>query len=166
MAKIIVFGDIDISALYLRVNDEKEITVAGKHPLSFTVPAGTNHIFATTVSKLERVGNSLSDSGFASKLTAVVQNSTNTTIGGEVEFEENDVLLIEVMQKGLKTVVNHKLVCEKEVDEYINMGEVVDYGTKKPRKIFKWLAWILFLILAVVALMFIWVLMVESGSPR
>lgn len=166
MAKIIVFGDIDISALYLRINGEKEIAVTGKHPQSFTVPAGVNHIFATTVSKLERVGNALSDGGFASKLTAAVQNSTNTTIGGEVEFDETDVLLIEVIQKGLKTVVNHKLVCEKEVDEYINMGEVVEYGTKKPRKMLKWLAWILFLILAVLVLLFVWVLMADFGTPR
>ncbi len=166
MAKIIVFGDIDISALYLKIDDEKEITVTGKHPQSFTVSAGARHIFATTVSKLERAANRFSDGGFASKLTAVVQNSTNTTLAGELDFGETDVLLIEVQQKGLKTVVNHKLVSENEVDEYINMREVVEYGAKKPRKMLKWLTWILLLILAVLALMFVWVLMADSGTPH
>lgn len=140
MAKIIVYGDINISALYLKINGGKEISVTGKYPQSFTIPAGTNHIFATTVSKLERAANKLSDGGFVSKLTASVQNSTNTTLSGELDFGEDDVLLIEVEQKGLKTVVYNKLVSAAEVNDYVYMDKVVEYGTKKPRKIIKWLA--------------------------
>ena len=165
MAKIIVFGDIDISALYLKIDDEKEISVTGRHPQSFTVPAGAHHIFATTVSRLERVGNRFSDGGFVSKLTAAVQNGTNTTLDGEVEFDETDVLLMEVQQKGLKTVVNHKLVSENEVEEYIDACQVVEYGAKKPRKILKWLAWLLFLVLAVLVLMVLWVMMAKFEAP-
>ena len=131
MPRIIVFGDIDISTLYLKIDDEKELAVRGKYPKTFTVSAGAHNIFATTVSKLERVANSLSDGGFASKVTAAVQNSTNTTLCGEVDFEEDDVLLIEVEQKGLKTVVHHKVVSASEVSEYVDLTTAEEAGSKK-----------------------------------
>lgn len=131
MPKIIVFGDIDISALYLKIDDEKELAVRGKRPKSFTIPAGTHSIFATTVTKLERTANRFSDGGFVSNLTAAVQNSTNTTLSGELNFEEDDVLLIEVEQKGLKTLVHNKLVSEAEVGEYLELKAIEEFNKKK-----------------------------------
>lgn len=143
MPKIIVYGDIDISALYLKINGGKEVAVTGKYPKSFTIPAGTNHIFATTVTKIERAANNLSDGGFVSTLTASVQNSTNTTLSGELDFGETDVLLIEVEQKGLKTVVYNKLLSAAEANDYIDMDKVVEYGTKEPGQKNKWIALLL-----------------------
>ncbi len=143
MAKIVVYGDIDISALYLKINGGKEITVTGKYPKTFTVAAGTNHIFATTVTKIERIGNNFSDGGFLSTVTASVQNSTNTTLSGELDFDENDVLLLEVKQKGLKTVIYNKLVSAAEADEYVNMNAAVEYGEKEPGQKNKWVALLL-----------------------
>ena len=151
MPKIIVFGDIDISTLYLKIDDGKEFAVKGKRPKSFTIPAGVHHIFATTVTKLERTANRFSDGGFVSNLTAVVQNSTNTTLGGELNFEEDDVLLIGVEQKGLKTVVYNKLVSAAEVGEFVDLKTIEEFNTKKSGK--KIILWILALI--VVALIYV-----------
>lgn len=134
MPKIIVFGDIDISTLYLKIDDEKELAVRGKRPKTFTISAGTHHIFATTVTKLERTANRFSDGGFVSNLTAAVQNSTNTTLSGELNFEEDDVLLIGVEQKGLKTVVHNKLVSAAEVSEYVDLKTIEEFNTKKSGK--------------------------------
>ena len=167
MARIIVFGDIDFNTLYLKINDEKELSVSGKHPKSFTVPAGTNHIFATTVTKLERVGNRFSDGGFVSTVNSVVQNATNTTISGEIDFGEDDVLLIQVEQRGLKTVVYSKLVSAAEVKEYIDISAVEEDGTKKKgKKIIKALVVLGILLVALLFVAVLFVFMMKSGpSP-
>ena len=108
MAKIIVFGDIDIAPLYISIDGCTEITVSGKHPVSFTLAAGSHEIAATTVSKIERITQGWGGSGFLSAATAALQSSTNTTVGGVLDFAEDDVLLIEVEQKVLKTMVYNK----------------------------------------------------------
>ncbi len=143
MARIIVYGDIDISALYLKIDGGKEVAVSGKYPKSFYVSAGTHHIFATTVTKLERAANNLSDGGFVSTLTQSVQDGTNTTLSGELDFGETDVLLLQVEQKGLKTVVYNKLCSEAEAAEYVDMGAAVAYGDKEPGQKNKWVALLL-----------------------
>lgn len=134
MAKIIVYGDIDIFPLYIKIDGGKEIAVSGKYAKSFTVSAGAHHVFATTVTKIERVGNAFSDGGFLGNLTAVMQDSTNTTLSGEIDIEEDEVLLIEVKQKGLKTNVYNKLVSADEADGYIEAYKVVEYRSKKTWK--------------------------------
>ena len=143
MAKIIVYGDIDISALYISIDGGKELTVSGKYPKSFTIPAGTHHIFATTVTKIERATNKFSDGGFVSTMTQSVQNSTNTTLSGELDFDDTDVLLLEVEQKGLKTLVYNKLVSEADADDYVYMDKVVEFGAKEPGQKNKWVALLL-----------------------
>lgn len=140
MARIIVFGDIDLFPLYLKINDEKEISVCGKYPKSFTVPADTNHIFATTVSKLERVTSSFSDGGVLSAMASTMQDATNSTLSGDITFGEDDVLLIQVEQRGLKTVIHSKLVPASEVNEYVNMSTVETLSPKKKGKIIKRIA--------------------------
>ncbi len=149
MARIIVFGDIDISALYISVDGGKEITVSGKYPKSFTISDGTHHIFATTVTKFERVANNLSDGGFLDTVSQSLQNSTNTTLSGKLDFESDDVLLIQVEQKGMKTLVYNKVVSESEVDDYVNMDQVSSYGEKEPGEKNKWVALLLCLFLGV-----------------
>ena len=143
MAKIIVYGDIDICPLYLKVNGGKEITVTGKCPKSITIPAGSNHVFATTVSKFERATNNLSGGGFVDAMAQSIQNSTNTTLSGELYFGETDILLIQVEQKGLKTVVYNKLVSAAEANDYLYMDQVVEYGSKEPGQKNKWVALLL-----------------------
>ncbi len=143
MAQIIVYGDIDISALYLKIDGGREVAVTGKYPKSFYVSAGTHHIFATTVTKIERAANNLSDGGFVSTLTQSVQNGTNTTLSGELDFGDTDVLLLEVEQKGLKTVVYNKLVSAAEANDYVHMEQVVEYGSKEPGQKNKWVALLL-----------------------
>ena len=162
MAKIIVFGDIDISTLYLKIDDGKEFAVTGKNPKSFTIPAGVHRVFATTVTKIERTANRFSDGGFLSNLNAAVQNSTNTTISGELEFEEDDVLLIGVAQKGLKTVIYDKVVLAAEVSEYVDLKKIEEFDTKKSGKRIKRLLLSLFLLVIVLLFVFFMVFFMTS----
>ena len=134
MAKIIVYGDIDIFPLYIKIDGGKEVSVSGKYAKSFAVSVGTHHVFATTVTKFERVGNRFSDGGFLSNLSAAVQDSTNTTLSGEIDIGEDEILLIAVEQKGLKTNVYSKLVSADEANDYIESYKVVEYRTKKTWK--------------------------------
>lgn len=149
MAKIIVYGDIDISALYLQIDGGKELTISGKYPKSITIPGGTHHIFATTVTKFERAANNIPGGGFMDTVSRTVQNSTNTTLSGELHFGATDILLIQVSQEGLKTVVYNKLVSAAEADEYVYMDQVVEYGEKEPGQKNKWVALLLCFFLGV-----------------
>lgn len=160
MAKIIVYGDIDIFPLYIKIDGGKEVAVSGKYAKSFTIPAGTHHVFATTVTKIERVGNKFSDGGFLSNLSAAVQDSTNTTLSGEIDIGEDEVLLIAVEQKGLKTNVYSKLVSANEANGYIESYKVVEYRIKKT-----WKKVVLGTILTLILLLFIlfmWVFMAKA----
>lgn len=147
MSKIIIYGDIDLLPLYIRVDGGKEIAVTGKYPRSLTISPGTHTIFATTVSKMERIANNLSDGGFVDTMAQSLQNSTNTTLAGELTFDSEDVLLIQVEQKGLKTNVYNKLMSETEANDYIHMDQVVEYGGKEPGQKNKWVALLLCLFL-------------------
>lgn len=131
MAKIVVYGDINLFPLYLKIDGGKEVAVSGKYAKSFSISAGTHHVFATTVTKIERIGNRFSDGSFVSNLTAAVQDSTNTTLSGEVDIGEDEVLLIFVEQKGLKTIVSGKLVSTDEADDYLHTYKVVEHRAKK-----------------------------------
>ena len=162
MAKILVFGDIDIAPLYLSIDGCKEITVSGKYPQSVPLEAGSHDIAATTVSKLERMTEGWGGSGVLSAATAALQNGTNTTLGGTLTFAEDDVLLIQVEQKGFKTLVYNKMVPAAEVSRYENLA--VTYGDKKSRKKRRWLWLIPALPLAIVLLLFLWVFMAKSSS--
>jgi len=162
MARIVVFGDIDIAPLYISIDGCKEISILSKCPQSFPLEAGSHEIAATTVSKLERITQGWGGSGFLSAATAAVQNSTNTTIGGMLDFAEDDVLLIEVEQKGLKTNVYHKMVSEAEAAQYVQVNTAVTYGSK-PRKKFRWLAALLGVILGVLLIMFLLVFFMSSS---
>ena len=166
MAKIIVFGDIDIFPLYLKIDGGKEIAVSGKYPQSFPLAAGSHEIAATTVSKIERITQGWGGGGFLSAATAALQNGTNTTIGGVLDFAEDDVLLIEVEQKGFKTNVYNKMVSAAEAAQYVNVNTAVTYSGSKRGKKFKWLAWLLLFLFVVLAFMFLWIFMAEVNVPH
>ncbi len=143
MAKIIVYGDIDIAALYLSIDGCKEITVSGKYPRSFPLSAGTHEIAATTVSKIERATQGWGGGGFLNAAAAALQEGTNTTIGGVLDFADDDVLLIQVQQKGFKTLVYNKKVSAAEAEQYVNVAAAVAYGAKEPGQKNKWVALLL-----------------------
>lgn len=162
MAKIIVYGDIDIAPLYISIDGCKEITVSSKHPQSFPLAAGSHEIAATTVSKIERITQGWGGSGFLSAATAALQNSTNTTVGGVLDFAEDDVLLIEVKQVGFKTKVFNKMVSEAEAAQYVDLNTAVTYGGKKHGKKLKWLLWLLLLSLGALAVIMLMLYMSTS----
>ena len=54
MPKIVVFGDIRLIYLYLRVDDSREMTFSGKSPRFLDVPAGVHRVYATTATKVQR----------------------------------------------------------------------------------------------------------------
>lgn len=143
MASIIIFGDIDISALYISVDGGKELTVSGKYPRKITVSAGEHKIFATTVTKMERIAGGISSGDFLDAAATALSNSTNTTLEGVLDFDSDDVLLIEVEQKGMKTLVHNKLVSASEANQYIEMANVLDFGDKEPGQKNKWVALLL-----------------------
>ena len=165
MAKIIVFGDIDVFPLYLKIDGGKEITVSGKHPQIFHLVAGSHEIAATTVSKIERMTQGWGGGGFLSAATAALQNATNTTIGGVLDFAEDDVLLIKVEIKGFKSKVYNKMVSEAEVAQYLDINTAVTYRGRKSKKI-KRLVWLLLFLFFVLAFMFLWVFMAEVNVPH
>ncbi len=166
MAKVIVFGDIDIASLYLSIDGCKEMTVSGKYPQSFPLEAGSHEIAATTVSKLERMTQGWGDGGFLSAATAALQDGTNTTLGGTLDFAEEDVLLLQVEQKGFKTLVYNKMVPAAEVSRYVNENLAVTYVDKRSRKKGKWLWLVLGLLFAVLLILFLWVFMAKVPASH
>ncbi len=138
MAKIIIFGDIDISPLYVTVNGQNEIKISSKKPVGITVPNGAVSVCATTLSKLQRGAMSVSSGGAFGAAADAFTASINDYIEGEVELEANEYLLIQVKQKGVKTQVLNKVVSKEEVDKYINLSDVVEYGEKASGQKNKW----------------------------
>lgn len=164
MAKVVVFGDIDIASLYISIDGDKEVTVSGKYPRSFTLTAGAHHIAATTVSKIERMTHGWGNGGFLEAATEAMQNSTNTTFGGEVVFAEDDVLLLKVEQRGFKTEVYSKLLPKAEAEQYIDVDTALDFSAKPPKKWFlKVLLALGVLLGAMVVLLFLFVFTRKMG---
>lgn len=143
MAKIVIFGDIDICSCYVKVDGGRELTISGKYPRSISVSSGKHSIWATTVSKLERATSGFGDGGFLDTLSTAMTNSTNTALSGELDFDANDVLLIQVKQEGLKSKLYNKLVSADEANEYVEMSEVIDVNDKEPGQKNKWVALLL-----------------------
>lgn len=146
MAKIIIFGDIDINPLYISIDGDKELKVSGKHPRCINVPMGAHHIDATTVSKFERAAASGGEGGFLGTVSDALTNSTNTSVAGNIDFDSDDVLLIEVKIKGVKTEVYNKMVSLSEAEDYVDMAAVLEYGEKAPGEKNKWVVLLLCLL--------------------
>lgn len=166
MARIVVFGDIEIASLYMSIDGCKEITVSGKHSVSFPVAAGLHEVAATTVSKIERITQGWGGGGFLSAATATLQNATNTTVGGVLNFAEDDVLLIEVKQKGFKTNVYNKMVSEAEAAQYVDVNTAVTYSGRKRGKFVKWLAILFGLVFAFFAVVCFVFFMSSTGMEH
>ena len=134
MAKIIIFGDIDISSLYISVDGCKEITISGKYPRSITVSAGKHRVEATTVSKTQRALSGVSSGGFLDAFSDAMMENTNTSLAGTLDFGSDDALLIQVNQKGMKTEVYNKMIPLSEANDYVEMSAVLEYNEKPPKR--------------------------------
>lgn len=129
MAKIIIYGDIDFFPVYLKVNGGKEMTIGGRCPRYISLPAGNHYIEATTMNKLERITQGAG--GIGDALLA----SGNSTISGELYFEENDILLIQLELKGASTKLYNKMVSSAtEADKYVEVADAIPVGAKEPRR--------------------------------
>lgn len=143
MAKIVVFGDINFSAVYVKIDGGKEITISGKYPRSITVTPGNHRIEVTTLSKAERASLKLNDgSAFSTAAAASIVNS-GSSISGTLSFDSDDVLLIQTELKGTKTKLYNKLVSSKEANDYVDMSKVVDFAERAPGEKNKWVVFLL-----------------------
>lgn len=124
MAKIIIFGDIDICPLYISVDGRRERLVSGKWPRCMEVQPGRHQIFATTQTKFARK----TDNGdLGSRLDA----AANTSLRGEVVLDDDDALLFQVKQKGLKSVIDHNVMGLSKAGNYVDMDDLREVGAKK-----------------------------------
>lgn len=146
MPRIIVFGDIDISPLYLTLDGYREITLAGKWPLCLYVRAGYHNIAATTITKFQRRLNPSNDNVMGWIANAMT-NGTNSSIAGRIELEENEILLIQVKQSFTKPYIYNRVVSESEAERFLDMDSVVNYGERAPGEKNKWVAFFLCLFL-------------------
>lgn len=146
MAKIIVFGDIDISPLYLTLDNYREITLAGKWPLCLHVGAGYHGIAATTISGFQRRLNPSNDNAMG-WVANTITNGTNSSIAGRIKLEEDEILLIQVKQSLSKPHIYNRVVSESEAERFVDMDSVVNYGERAPGENNKWVAFFLCLFL-------------------
>lgn len=129
MAKIIIFGIIDTTPLYLSVDGRRERLVSGKWPRYMDVTAGRHRINATTQSKYMRKND---NGDFFSRLDA----KNNTSLCGEIDFDEDDALLFQVSVKGTKSVVDHKVMSLSEAENYVDMDALREVGAGKWKAFF------------------------------
>lgn len=138
MAKIIIFGDIEFSPLWIRVDEGKELVITGKYPRSISVSSGTHYIFVTTLSKSARWANNI-DTGndFISNASRAATEHMSETLSGQIDFDADDVLLLQVKQHFMKTRVYSQMVKLAEVYSYVS-GEVLEYGERVSGEKNKW----------------------------
>lgn len=146
MPRIIVFGDIDISPLYLTLDDYREITLAGKWPLCLHVEAGYHDIAATTITKFQRNTRTSSDT-FLGWAANAMTNGMNSSIAGRIELEDDEILLIQVKKSLTKSYIYNRVVDASQADRFLDMDSVVNYGERAPGEKNKWVAFFLCLFL-------------------
>lgn len=145
MPEIIVFGDIDITPLRMSIDGSKEMTISGKWPRRIRVSAGSHTIVATTMSKLDRMSVNMADG--VGKLGAAITEASNTTLGGTIDLDPDDVWLFQVKQGLTKSKVTNRVMDMNEAREYVDMGSVLDYGERAPGEKNKWVVLLLCLFL-------------------
>ena len=147
MPKIIIFGDIDISPLHISVDNCKELTISGKYPRSIDITSGAHHVAATSMSKFDRtaVRNSSNDfmNDFLGTAGGKIIEGTNTFLAGEINFNDDDVLMLQVKQKLSKTEIYSKVVNSAAVNDYVDVNQVIDYKERAPGEKNKWVTFFL-----------------------
>lgn len=148
MPQIIVFGDTDISPLYISINGSRDLVVSGKWARRISVGSGPCHIMATTVSKTQRAMQVSSDD-FLGWAANAMTKGTNTSLAGTIDLEDDDVWLFQVKQTLTKTEVYNGVVDASEAGKYVNMNAVLDYGVRAPGEKNKWAVFFLCLFFGV-----------------
>lgn len=142
MAKVIIFGDTIICPVYISVDGSKEIKIFGKKPCYIKVNAGTHCIAVTTISKWEQFLYSLNDSGgdwlsvWISSTTKKRISSANTSLAGDVDFDANEVLMLQVKQGITKKLISQKMMDISEAGKYVDLNAMVEAKKRVP-----WLKW-------------------------
>lgn len=145
MAKIVIFGNYSISPLYISVDGSKEMAVFGGRPRYINLSAGRHYITATTATKLQRVSNS--GGGFMNTMANAITDATNSALEGELSFDSNDALLLEVTDKLAKTTIHQKMVDVSEIGEYVDVDALLEVGERAPGEKNKWVVFFLCLFL-------------------
>ncbi len=124
MAKIIILGELNTSPLYISVDGRREKMVSGKGAYYMDVAPGKHKVFVSTQSPFMRRNN---DGGFASRLDA----SQNTSLDGEILLDESDALLLEAKLKGMKSIIENRVMSLSEAGNYVDMNALREVGAKK-----------------------------------
>lgn len=143
MAKIIIFGDIDITPLHISVDGCKELTIFGKYPRSIDIASGRHHISATSMTKFDRATMNGSSGDFMGTLSRKMTEGMNTSLAGEINFDDDDVLLLQVKQKLTKAEIYNKVVNSAAVTDYVDVSQVLDYAERAPGEKNKWITFLL-----------------------
>lgn len=156
MAKIIIFGDIDITPLHISVDGCKELTISGKYPRSIDIVRGIHHIEATSMTKSDRKHLYNSSNDFMGTLSNKMIEGINTFLSGQINFDDDDALLLQVKQKLSKAEIYNKVVSSAEANNYVDVNQVLDYKERAPGEKNKWVTFffcLFFVFLASIALM-------------
>lgn len=148
MAKIVIFGDNNTIPLYISVDGCKEMAVFGERPRYINLSTGKHYITATTAFKLQRLGGS-GGGGFMGVMADAVTNATTDSLAGEIDFESNDVLLLEVAQKLDKTSIYQKMIDISMLGKYVDMDALLEIRERAPGEKNKWVVFFLCLFLGV-----------------
>lgn len=62
----------------------------------------------------------------------------NTSLSGQINFDEDDVLLLQVKQKFSKAEIYNKVVSSAEANNYVEVNLVLDYKERAPGEKNKW----------------------------
>lgn len=141
MAKIIIYGDIDITPLFISVDGAKEKGISGKWGRYIDVMPGKHYVTATTVPKTQRTSS-------GSRIIDGMTDATNTSLSGEIMLDDDDAFLLQVKQKLAKSEVYHKVMSLAEAGQYVDMNSLYEVG-HAPGEKNKWVVFFLCLFFGV-----------------
>lgn len=147
MARIVIFGDYSIAPLYISVDGCKEMAVFGGRPRYIDLSAGRHYITATTATKLQRMGSS--GDSFMNVMSNALTNATNSAVAGEIDFDSDDALLLQVTDKLATTTIQQKMVSISEIGEYVDTDALLEVRERAPGEKNKWVVFFLCLFLGV-----------------
>lgn len=147
MAKIVVSVN-SITPLYISVDGCKEIAVFGGRPRYINLSVGTHYVTATTATKLQRATHS-SSGNFINVAANAMVGATTSSLAGDINFDSNDVLLLEAVDKLAKTCIYQKWIDISELDKYVDMDALLEVRERAPGEKNKWVVFLLCLFLGV-----------------
>lgn len=67
----------------------------------------------------------------------------NTSLTGVIDFDDDDVLMLQVKQKLSKAEIYNKVVSSAAVNDYVDVNQVLDYKERAPGEKNKWITFLL-----------------------